>query len=73
MEGFLYKKGHVRRNWKERYFILKPQPPTIFYYEKKPKNVDKAEPLGTIPLHKVCISLSFFFKKSFVLLFLFCL
>lgn len=48
ISGWMMKKGHVRRNWKERFFILKGN--TISYYEKPPKN-DKAEPLGKIPLH----------------------
>jgi hypothetical protein len=50
LQGWLLKKGHVRRNWKERYFILKGN--SLSYYEKPPKT-EKTEPLGVIPLAKV--------------------
>jgi PH domain len=31
--GILSKKGHVRKNWKERWFVLRET--TLYYYEKK--------------------------------------
>jgi len=43
-EGFLKKQGHVVRNWKNRWFILKNT--NLFYFRKK----GDGEPLGSIPL-----------------------
>lgn len=42
MEGFLEKKGAMRKNWQRRYFVLNSKDKTLNYYEKKvdPK-VDK--------------------------------
>jgi hypothetical protein len=42
--GFLMKEGHVFRNWKKRFFILKDG---ALYYFKRPGD---AEPLGMIPV-----------------------
>jgi len=48
VEGFAWKKGGIRRNWKRRYFTLLKDPPVITYVAKKghPKllgsfNIDK--------------------------------
>jgi 16S rRNA C1402 (ribose-2'-O) methylase RsmI len=35
-EGWMEKKGDVRKNWKKRYFILVP-PRIVFYFGKEPK------------------------------------
>jgi len=43
-EGFLKKQGHVVRNWKNRWFILKNT--NLFYFKKK----GDPKPLGEIPL-----------------------
>ena len=45
-EGFLQKKGHRRRNWKVRYFVLERG--LITYYANPGEKIPK----GTIPLHK---------------------
>jgi hypothetical protein len=42
--GFLRKKGHVRRNWLDRWFVLTTE--GIYYY----KNRADTKPLGVIPL-----------------------
>ncbi len=44
-EGFLTKKGHKRRNWKKRFFILRDG--EISYYAKK----GASEPKGVISLN----------------------
>jgi hypothetical protein len=43
-EGFLKKQGHVVKNWKNRWFILKNT--NLFYFKKK----GDPKPLGEIPL-----------------------
>ncbi|KAK2949474.1 hypothetical protein BLNAU_15562 [Blattamonas nauphoetae] len=43
-EGWLTKQGHVRKNWKRRYFKI--QGNTIYYYPKQ----DATKEAGTIPL-----------------------
>ena len=45
--GWLSKKGHSRRNWKKRYFVLTEH--RLYYYESE-KSVGKRAPLGVIPL-----------------------
>lgn len=42
--GFMRKKGHVRRNWLDRWFVLTSE--GIYYY----KNRQDVKPLGVIPL-----------------------
>jgi hypothetical protein len=42
--GFLKKQGHVRKNWKTRWFILKNT--NLFYFKKK----GDPKPIGEIPL-----------------------
>lgn len=44
-EGFLVKKGHVRHNWKTRWFVLEDQ--SLVYYKRK----DDSEPTGRVPLN----------------------
>ncbi|KAJ8386685.1 hypothetical protein AAFF_G00168010 [Aldrovandia affinis] len=45
-KGYMWKKGHVRRNWTERWFVLKPS--TISYYVSE----DLKEKKGEILLDK---------------------
>ncbi|XP_077456476.1 differentially expressed in FDCP 6 homolog [Stigmatopora argus] len=47
-EGYLWKKGQLRRNWKERWFTLKPG--TLFYYTGE----DRKECQGSIALDGNC-------------------
>jgi len=43
-DGFLFKLGHVVKNWKKRWFVLKDG--KLFYYRSK----EDKEPTGIIPL-----------------------
>ena len=45
----MWKKGHVRRNWTERWFVLKPS--TMDYYVSE----DLKDKRGEIKLDKSCI------------------
>ncbi|XP_055046645.2 differentially expressed in FDCP 6 homolog isoform X1 [Misgurnus anguillicaudatus] len=45
-KGYLLKKGHVRRNWQERWFVLKPG--SLTYYVSE----DLKEKKGEIPLEE---------------------
>ncbi|KAM6896616.1 differentially expressed in FDCP 6 homolog [Lycodopsis pacificus] len=47
--GYMWKKGHVRRNWTERWFVLKPS--SIAYYGSEALRDKK----GEIQLNKSCI------------------
>ncbi|KAM9375651.1 switch-associated protein 70b isoform 2-T2 [Pholidichthys leucotaenia] len=47
-QGYMMKKGHKRKNWTERWFVLMPN--TIFYYVGE----DLAEKKGDIPLDGSC-------------------
>ncbi|XP_068573452.1 differentially expressed in FDCP 6 homolog [Cebidichthys violaceus] len=47
--GYMWKKGHVRRNWTERWFVLKPS--SIAYYVSE----DLRDKKGEIQLNKSCI------------------
>ncbi|XP_075967775.1 differentially expressed in FDCP 6 homolog [Anarhichas minor] len=47
--GYMWKKGHVRRNWTERWFVLKPS--SIAYYVSEALSDKK----GEIQLNKSCI------------------
>ncbi|XP_030296323.1 differentially expressed in FDCP 6 [Sparus aurata] len=47
--GYMWKKGHVRRNWTERWFVLKPS--TMAYYVSE----DLKDKRGEIKLDKSCI------------------
>eukprot|EP00003_Mantamonas_plastica_P000752 TRINITY_DN1057_c0_g2_i2.p1 TRINITY_DN1057_c0_g2~~TRINITY_DN1057_c0_g2_i2.p1 ORF type:complete len:114 (+),score=1.04 TRINITY_DN1057_c0_g2_i2:383-724(+) len=57
MEGYLVKRGGVRKNWKKRWFIFRDG--NIFYYAKKGEEVDST-PLGCIPTHNLvkCVPIS---------------
>ncbi|CAM4565764.1 unnamed protein product [Leuciscus chuanchicus] len=48
-KGYLLKKGHVRRNWQERWFVLKPSSLTYFVGE------DLKEKKGEILLEENCV------------------
>lgn len=48
-QGYMWKKGHVRRNWTERWFVLKPS--SISYYVSE----DLKEKKGEILLNKDCL------------------
>ncbi|XP_030631946.1 differentially expressed in FDCP 6 homolog [Chanos chanos] len=48
-KGYMLKKGHVRRNWQERWFVLKPS--SMAYYV----NEDLKEKKGEIQLDKTCV------------------
>lgn len=45
----MWKKGHVRRNWTERWFVLKPS--SIAYYISE----DLKDKKGEIKLDKTCV------------------
>ncbi|CAN9508425.1 unnamed protein product [Ophioblennius macclurei] len=47
--GYMWKKGHVRRNWTERWFVLKPS--TMAYYVSE----DLKDQRGEIHLDKHCV------------------
>lgn len=47
-EGYLWKKGHLRRNWTERWFCLKPS--VLSYYTSE----DRKECKGSIELDQNC-------------------
>ncbi|NXC10575.1 DEFI6 protein, partial [Orthonyx spaldingii] len=46
--GYLWKKGQLRRNWSERWFMLKPS--VLSYYMSE----ERKEKKGSIPLDKHC-------------------
>ncbi|KAI1888102.1 hypothetical protein AGOR_G00181590 [Albula goreensis] len=48
-KGYMWKKGHVRRNWTERWFVLRPS--AICYYVSE----DLREKKGEIPLERDCM------------------
>ncbi|KAG5845972.1 hypothetical protein ANANG_G00144820 [Anguilla anguilla] len=48
-QGYMWKKGHVRRNWTERWFVLKPS--SISYYVSE----DLKDKRGEIPLQNGCL------------------
>ncbi|CAG5927471.1 unnamed protein product [Menidia menidia] len=47
--GYMWKKGHVRRNWTERWFVLKPS--SMAYYVSE----DLKDKRGEIQLDKSCV------------------
>ncbi|KAK6472112.1 differentially expressed in FDCP 6-like protein isoform X1 [Huso huso] len=47
-QGYLWKKGQLRRNWTERWFTLRPS--TLAYYVSE----DRKERKGSIPLDRNC-------------------
>ncbi|XP_070709696.1 differentially expressed in FDCP 6 homolog [Pempheris klunzingeri] len=47
--GYMWKKGHVRRNWTERWFVLKPS--SVAYYVSE----DLKDKRGEILLDKSCV------------------
>ncbi|XP_076578848.1 differentially expressed in FDCP 6 homolog isoform X2 [Chaetodon auriga] len=47
--GYMWKKGHVRRNWTERWFVLKPS--SMCYYVSE----DLKDKRGEIQLDKNCV------------------
>lgn len=48
MQGYLWKKGQLRRNWSERWFMLKPS--ALSYYMSE----ERKEKKGSITLDKHC-------------------
>lgn len=48
-QGYMWKKGHVRRNWTERWFVLKPS--SMAYYVSE----DLKDKRGEILLDKGCV------------------
>lgn len=48
-QGYMWKKGHIRRNWTERWFVLKPS--SITYYVSE----DLKDKKGEIQLDKSCV------------------
>lgn len=49
VQGYMWKKGHVRRNWTERWFVLKPS--SMAYYVSE----DLKDKRGEIQLDKSCV------------------
>ncbi|XP_072233420.1 differentially expressed in FDCP 6 homolog [Leuresthes tenuis] len=47
--GYMWKKGHMRRNWTERWFVLKPS--SVAYYVSE----DLKDKRGEIQLDKSCV------------------
>lgn len=47
--GYMWKKGHIRRNWTERWFVLRPS--SITYYVSE----DLKDKRGEIQLDKSCV------------------
>ncbi|XP_034719783.1 differentially expressed in FDCP 6 homolog [Etheostoma cragini] len=47
--GYMWKKGHVRRNWTERWFVLNPS--SVVYYVSE----DMKDKKGEIQLNKNCV------------------
>eukprot|EP01094_Clydonella_sp_ATCC50884_P001086 TRINITY_DN10813_c1_g1_i3.p1 TRINITY_DN10813_c1_g1~~TRINITY_DN10813_c1_g1_i3.p1 ORF type:complete len:1472 (+),score=493.47 TRINITY_DN10813_c1_g1_i3:86-4501(+) len=50
LEGYLHKEGHILRNWKERWFLLKDD--MLYYF----RTSDEQAPLGVIPLRDAHIT-----------------
>ncbi len=48
-QGYMWKKGHVRRNWTERWFVLKPS--SMAYYVSE----NLKDKRGEIQLDKSCV------------------
>ena len=59
--GFLRKKGHVRRNWLDRWFVLTTE--GIYYY----KNRTDVKPIGVVPLFGSTVKEDTFQKHQHVL------
>lgn len=59
--GFLRKKGHVRRNWLDRWFVLTSE--GLYYY----KNRMDPRPIGVIPLFGVTVKEDTFQRHQNVL------
>ena len=56
-KGFLEKKGHVRRNWRRRWFILKKTILTYYSTDKKAVKVRgnlSRNPVPKTPIMKKC-------------------
>lgn len=49
LQGYMWKKGHVRRNWTERWFVLKPS--SIEYFVSE----DLKDKRGEVKLDKDCV------------------
>ena len=50
LQGELEKRGHVMKNWKERWFILTPT--KLAYYQSEPSSWEEAE----VRLSQLCMS-----------------
>ena len=48
-QGYMWKKGHMRRNWTERWFVLKPS--SVAYYVSERLKDQR----GEILLDKTCV------------------
>lgn len=46
--GYLNKRGHIQKNWKRRYFVLRFN--IIFYFSSKEDSIEGKEPVGAIDL-----------------------
>jgi hypothetical protein len=53
-EGELKKQGHVVKNWKHRWFVIKKD--TMYYFKSKKDTV--RQPLGTIPLEDAVLNVT---------------
>jgi hypothetical protein len=56
--GFMMKRGHRRKNWTNRWFVL--QKDTLYYFKKK----TDTKPVGEVPLRGVTVAPSDKFEKS---------
>eukprot|EP01130_Rhizamoeba_saxonica_P011706 TRINITY_DN486_c3_g3_i1.p1 TRINITY_DN486_c3_g3~~TRINITY_DN486_c3_g3_i1.p1 ORF type:complete len:484 (-),score=103.57 TRINITY_DN486_c3_g3_i1:38-1447(-) len=59
-EGHLMKRGHIVRNWKRRWFILKGDK---LYYFRDQRSAESSTPLGVVPLQFSTISRDHNVKK----------
>ena len=59
-QGFLYKRGHLRRNWTNRFFCVLEDRGSgglvLGYYKNKPTSIDGVLPRGTVPLTGATVS-----------------
>lgn len=59
-QGYLLKKGHVRRNWQERWFVLKPSSLAYYVAEdlKEKKGEIALDENSVMEVHLLCLHFS---------------